>query len=62
MEERLMQAGLGLATTPPSFRPTTVLFTDATNNTMQPQTFCDGMSTTCVYPFALLFRLRVCVR
>ena len=42
MEEKLLQAKLGTWTTPASFRATNLLFSDTTNNTVQPQTYCDG--------------------
>lgn len=40
MEEKLAQVGHG--STPALFRPTNLLFTDTTNNTIQPLTYCDG--------------------
>jgi len=45
MEEKLLQAKLGTWTTPASFRATNLLFSDTTNNTVQPQTYCDGNVT-----------------
>ena len=41
MEERLVQCGLG--TSPALFRPSQLLFSESTNNAVQPQTFCDEL-------------------
>lgn len=40
MEEKLVHAAFGTA--PALFRPTSLLFSDTTNNTSHPQAYCDG--------------------
>ena len=47
MEEKLVHAGLG--TTPALFRTTNFLFTSTTNNTVHPQTYCDGIFIFLIY-------------
>ena len=41
MEEKLVHSAFS-GTTQALFRPTNLLFTNTTNNTAHPQTFCDG--------------------